>query len=84
MTTQSFANPIKHNYGDTVQSAHITFGYYPLQCYHNITTNMTDQKLRMSGKQYISFKADGRISLFENCAKSRELTKVFETIIYIG
>ena len=76
-----FETPTKHNQISTATSAHIMLGNNTLHYQHNTTTNMTRQKLPLSGMDYLCLQMDGKTYHAVQCDKSRALTKVIEEVI---
>ena len=81
---QSFATPQKDNCRSNALSKQVMLGSDQLKFHHNITTYITHQKLIPSRKDYFCFQTDSRTSQAEQCAISRTLTKVCDTILSIG
>ena len=81
--SQYFATPRKHNQIDTEQIYQVLLGSDLPKCKQNIKTHMTRQKIPPSVKEYLCCKTYRRTSRYAKCTKSREFTKVIETIISI-
>ena len=81
--TPSLLQPLK-TYSATTESFRVPLILDSMQCQQNITPRMTSQKLPLYGKDYLRVKTYGRTAQATQCAKSRKLAKVIDTIISIG
>ena len=78
--SQTFETPPK-NHSVTTSSAQVLLGTDSLQYKHNNITHSPGQKLPPPGKYYLCFQIGGKIAHAVQCAKSRSLNKVIDSII---
>ena len=81
--SQYFETTSKNKHSATVKSNKVLLWSDTFKCQHNTTTHMKGQKISLSGKNYLCFQTDRENSRAAQCAKSRKLTKVIDSIIEI-
>ena len=80
---QLFETPRKNYHSVTVTNAHIFLDTDSLHCQQNNITHRKGQKLLSLEKYYLCFQMDDKSAHSAQCAKSRALTEVIDSILGI-